>query len=107
MLANVYYNFHSYRPKRKLEDDSTLKLQKFIFEDNRIVCSGNFDLVLGVRESESGRGEVVLVKRRPDDIMQCWIMQPNGLVREGEVMGMRECGTLERVLNDFDYRLNS
>ena len=75
---NIFWSFSVFRPREKRADDSTIQLQKFIFEDQRLVCTANFDLCVGVRETDGGRGEVVLVKRRPDDVMQCFVIQKNG-----------------------------
>ena len=35
-------------------------------------------LVLGVEEADSGLMDVVLAKRKPDDVKQRWTMQENG-----------------------------
>ena len=73
--------YRKFRPKRRKEDDGRLLLQKFILAENRIVSAANFDLCLGVKATESGRGEVVVMKRRADDVMQCFIVQQNGCER--------------------------
>ena len=74
--------YRKFRPKRRRDDEGRMLLQKFVLADNRIVCAANFDLCLGVKATESGRGEVELVKRRADDVMQCFNVQPNGCVTE-------------------------
>lgn len=66
-----------YRPATipKISRDT---LQRFVFEDGYIACSANRGLVLGLLEQEGRVSQVLLVKRRPDDINQRWIMKENG-----------------------------
>ena len=47
-------------------------------EGGYIVCGANNSLVLAVREPEGRMAEVVLARRKPDDIFQRWILQENG-----------------------------
>ena len=55
-------------------------LQRFVYEDGYIALANNRQLVLGVSEPEGRVVEVHLVKRRPDDIYQQWLMRENGYV---------------------------
>jgi hypothetical protein len=57
-------------------------MQQFVFEDGYIACNSNRELVLSMREQDSGRAiAVCLAKRRIDDICQRWIVSDNGLVK--------------------------
>ena len=73
-----------FRPRKKRSENLSLQAQQFRFGDGYIACASNPQLVLGVQEGETGSSgsaaEVVLVKRRPDDILQRWILQENGYV---------------------------
>lgn len=53
-------------------------LQRFKFEDGYISCAANRELVLGLMEQEGRVSQVLLVKRKPDDINQRWVMKENG-----------------------------
>ena len=72
--------FYLHRVRKKERTNTDLQLQKFTFEDGFIACSHNQNLVLGVKETEQeGRIiDVVLVKRRTDDIYQRWVIKDNG-----------------------------
>ncbi|XP_076116553.1 doublecortin domain-containing protein 1-like isoform X1 [Mytilus galloprovincialis] len=56
-------------------------LQRFKFEDGYISCAANRELVLGLMEQEGRVSQVLLVKRKPDDINQRWVMKENGEIR--------------------------
>ncbi|CAH1787762.1 unnamed protein product [Owenia fusiformis] len=74
--------YEKYKPKRQLSPRYPgLHLQKFIYEEGFIICKVKPELVLGVLESESRVAEVVLVKKRPDDIFQRWIVHDNGIIQ--------------------------
>ena len=62
-----------------------LEFQKFVFEDGFIMCSCKQELVLGVREADQASRivDVVLVKKRTDDIHQRWNVKDNGCVLSG------------------------
>lgn len=72
--------YEKYKPATipKISRDT---LQRFVFEDGYIACSANRGLVLGLLEQEGRVSQVLLVKRRPDDINQRWIMKENGEIR--------------------------
>lgn len=72
MLNSIYF-----RPKpiTRISRDT---LQRFSFEDSYIALANYRDLVLGVSETEGRVVEVHLVKRRPDDVYQQWLMKGNG-----------------------------
>ena len=53
-------------------------LQRFVFEDGYIALANNKNLVLSVSEPEGRVVDVRLMKRRPDDIYQQWLMKENG-----------------------------
>lgn len=55
-------------------------MQHFVYGDGYIACSANRNLVLGVMEQEGRITQVMLVKRRSDDLTQLWVMKENGLV---------------------------
>ena len=77
-ISRIIFN-DSFRPKT-LTRQSRDTLQRFVFEDGYIACAANRNLVLGVSEPEGRIVEVHLVKRRPDDIYQQWLMRENGYV---------------------------
>ncbi|XP_053391549.1 doublecortin domain-containing protein 1-like [Mercenaria mercenaria] len=72
--------YEKYKPKAvtKISRDT---LQRFVYEDGYIALANNRQLVLGVSEPEGRIVEVHLVKRRPDDIYQQWLMRENGEIR--------------------------
>ncbi|XP_060074536.1 doublecortin domain-containing protein 1-like [Ylistrum balloti] len=81
--ANKYTDREMYErykpaPTPKVSRDT---LQRFVFEDGYIACQSNRNLVLGVQEQEGRISQVTLVKRRPDDIHQRFIMRENGEIR--------------------------
>lgn len=57
-----------------------MQLQKFQYEDGYISCVHDSSLVLGITDAEGRIIEVVLTRRRPDDIMQRWTITENGYV---------------------------
>ncbi|KAK3103714.1 hypothetical protein FSP39_021266 [Pinctada imbricata] len=72
------YEKYKPQPVPKISRDS---LQRFVYEDGYIACRANRTLVLGVLEQEGRVNQVMLVKRRPDDINQRWVMKENGEIR--------------------------
>lgn len=72
------YEKYKPTPIPKISRDT---LQRFVFEDGYIACSANRSLVLGLLEQEGRVSQVLLVKRKPDDINQRWIMKENGEIR--------------------------
>lgn len=75
--ASACQNICVHRPKSspRIQRDT---LQRFVYEDGYIASSSNSSLVLGTTQQEGRVSEVVLVKRRPDDISQLWVIAPNG-----------------------------
>ncbi|XP_025087629.1 uncharacterized protein LOC112560197 [Pomacea canaliculata] len=69
--------YEKFKPKSspRIQRDT---LQRFVYEDGYIASSSNSSLVLGTTQQEGRVSEVVLVKRRPDDISQLWVIAPNG-----------------------------
>ncbi|XP_064601230.1 doublecortin domain-containing protein 1-like [Liolophura sinensis] len=55
-------------------------LQKFDFQDGFISCASNPDLVVGVADLDGQTNQVVLVKRRPDDVHQRWVIKDDGII---------------------------
>ncbi|XP_069133406.1 doublecortin domain-containing protein 1-like [Argopecten irradians] len=81
--ANKYTDREMYErykpaPTPKISRDT---LQRFVYEDGYIACQSNRNLVLGVQEKEGRISQVTIVKRRPDDINQRFIMRENGEIR--------------------------
>ncbi|XP_052066407.1 doublecortin domain-containing protein 1-like isoform X1 [Mytilus californianus] len=74
------YSFCNHKPASvpKISRDT---LQRFKFEDGYISCAANRELVLGLMEQEGRVRQVLLVKRKPDDINQRWVMKENGEIR--------------------------
>ncbi|XP_052801857.1 doublecortin domain-containing protein 1-like [Mya arenaria] len=72
--------YEKFKPKQvtKISRDT---LQRFVFEDGYIALASNRQLVLGLSEPEGRVVEVHLVKRRPDDVYQQWLMKENGEIR--------------------------
>ena len=73
-------SYYHYRSKPKRKGDDALSLQRFILDEGCIVVSQHSGLVLGVKETEGRVSEVMLVKRRPDDIHQRWVLHDSGSV---------------------------
>ncbi|XP_074660217.1 doublecortin domain-containing protein 1-like isoform X2 [Tubulanus polymorphus] len=74
--------YKKYRSKPKQSPRyPRLHLQKFTYVDGFIATSSKPDLVLGLQESEGRAPEVVLVKKRYDDIHQRWLIDGTGLIR--------------------------
>ena len=63
---------------RRHTENPALALQRFSLEDGYITCTGNTALVLAVREQEGRVVDVVVARRKQDDIHQRWIQQQNG-----------------------------
>ncbi|KAH3884070.1 doublecortin domain-containing protein 1-like [Dreissena polymorpha] len=81
--ANKYTDremYEKFKPKQvtKISRDT---LQRFVFEDGYIALANNKNLVLSVSEPEGRVVDVRLMKRRPDDIYQQWLMKENGEIR--------------------------
>ncbi|XP_061182929.1 doublecortin domain-containing protein 1-like [Saccostrea echinata] len=72
------YDKYKPQPIPKISRDT---LQRFVYEDGYIACAANRTLVLGVLEQEGRVNPVLLVKRRPDDINQRWVIRENGEIR--------------------------
>nr|XP_022337319.1 uncharacterized protein LOC111133328 isoform X2 [Crassostrea virginica] len=72
------YDKYKPQPIPRISRDT---LQRFVYEDGYIACSANRALVLGVLEQEGRVNQVLLVKRRPDDINQRWVIRENGEIR--------------------------
>ena len=53
-------------------------LQRFTFEDGFIALQANKSLVLSSTEADGNTAEVMLTKRKPDDIFQRWFITENG-----------------------------
>jgi len=70
--------------RKRSEDDagenSRLALQRFICDDDGfIACRADRNLVLGIREEDSGHGaSVCLMRRQLDDVLQRWTVNDNG-----------------------------
>ena len=79
-LLTLKLPFIFIRPKKRRPTNISLQLQKFRYEDGYISCEHDSGLVLGVSDAEGRIIEVVLTRRRPDDIMQRWNMGDNGYV---------------------------
>ena len=58
--------------------NQSMQLQKFVYQEGYILCAYNQNLVLGVQESEGRIIEVVLVKKKQDDVTQRWTINENG-----------------------------
>lgn len=69
------YSYFRPQPLPKISRDT---LQQFVYEDGYIACAANRALVLGMLEQEGRVNQVLLVKRRPDDINQRWVIRENG-----------------------------
>lgn len=69
------YSYFRPQPLPKISRDT---LQQFVYEDGYIACAANRALVLGMLEQEGRVNQVLLVKRRPDDINQHWVIRENG-----------------------------
>ena len=67
-------------PEKKKQEDPSEKLRHFIYDDNYIICAANRELVLGVVEQKGRISDLVLVKKRADDIFQRWLILENGSV---------------------------
>lgn len=72
------YDKYKPQPLPKISRDT---LQQFVYEDGYIACAANRALVLGMLEQEGRVNQVLLVKRRPDDINQRWVIRENGEIR--------------------------
>ena len=77
-FSKYNYSYFVCIPRHRKHDESSI--QKFSFDDGYITCLTNSHLVLGVHELEGLSSEVVLLKRRQDDVTQKWILQENGFV---------------------------
>ncbi|KAL5007685.1 hypothetical protein ScPMuIL_016491 [Solemya velum] len=71
--------YEKFRPKQTPR--SSQDVQHFVYGDGYIACSANHNLVLGVMEQEGRVTQVMLVKRRSDDLTQLWVMKENGEIR--------------------------
>ncbi|RUS69866.1 hypothetical protein EGW08_022372, partial [Elysia chlorotica] len=74
--------YEKFKPQR-VSRQSRETFQRFEFEDGYITVSasgrGSSSLVLAASEAESGHKlDVVLAKRRPDDVLQRWLIRENG-----------------------------
>jgi hypothetical protein len=64
--------------RRRSRRTQAEKLRHFLYEDNYLICAANRDLVIGVVEQQGRVADVVLVKKRADDIFQRWLILENG-----------------------------
>ncbi len=72
------------RPKKRKPGTGSLPLQRFRYDDGGYIsCAEDDSLVLGVTDTEGRIIEVVLTRRRPDDVMQRWSILDNGYVAWG------------------------
>ena len=73
---------YHFRTRKRRPTNVSLQLQKFRYEDGYICCEHDSSLVLGITDTEGRIIEVVLTRRRPDDVMQRWTMGDNGYVMD-------------------------
>ena len=78
LKQNIINTDVCFSPRHRKHNESSA--QKFSFDDGYITCLTNSRLVLGVHEIEGLSSELVLLKRKPDDVTQKWILQDNGFV---------------------------
>ena len=68
----------NFRPKGPKKTSRPAYLQKFVFSEGFICCHNNEELVLGVKEVEGRISEVVLCKKKIDDVFQRWVINEDG-----------------------------
>ena len=68
------------RRQAEIGENPRLVLQQFTYDDDGfIACRADDNLVLGVREQDSGHAvNVLLMTRQMEDIRQRWIIHDNG-----------------------------